>query len=126
VNLANALNYNKACMTNPSILKVGTLGVWQMQAPAVVQQQSISPEGSRWRQDFHSLPTHVLFEGLDFGFPFCHTGPRGNNPNSLPYRRPTGIGSNVADPDVNKNQNAVKCNGTLTLTVCVWQGYARC
>ncbi|KAL4448480.1 hypothetical protein ABPG75_005699 [Micractinium tetrahymenae] len=50
-------------------------------------------------------------EGLFFGFPFCHTGPAGNNINDRPYLRRPGIGANLVDPDENPGQSAMPCNG---------------
>ncbi|KAL4438194.1 hypothetical protein ABPG77_010555 [Micractinium sp. CCAP 211/92] len=49
-------------------------------------------------------------EGLSFGFPYCHTGPAGNNIDARPYLRPPGVGANLVDPDENANQT-VACNG---------------
>lgn len=50
-------------------------------------------------------------EGLSFGFPFCHTGPAGNNINDRPYLRRPGVGANLVDPNENAGQSATACNG---------------
>ena len=49
--------------------------------------------------------------GLSFGFPFCHTGPAGNNINDRPYLRRPGVGANLVDPNENAGQSATACNG---------------
>lgn len=59
----------------------------------------------------------VTQPGQFFGFPFCHTGPAGGI-DERPYLRAPGVGPQLVDPDLNRNEAVMKCNGG-------WVGWAR-
>lgn len=53
-------------------------------------------------------------------FPYCHTGPAGNDADARPYNRLPGVGLNYPDPNLNANESVRKCNGAgVTITKAI-------
>lgn len=50
-------------------------------------------------------------------FPYCHTGPAGNNADARPYNRLPGVGLDYPDPNLNANESVRKCNGVGATSV---------
>lgn len=64
-----------------------------------------------------SVPTSfpkTNYSAPRYGFPYCHTGAAGPNPDNAylqPYLRNAGIGNDIVDPDNNAGQVNLACNG---------------
>lgn len=50
-------------------------------------------------------------KGLHFGYPYCHTGPAGDQVDARPYLRLPGVGTNEVDPQLNIGESQLVCNG---------------
>lgn len=56
---------------------------------------------------------HAPTKGLHFGYPYCHTGPAGDQVDALPYLRLPGVGTNEVDPQLNIGERPLVCNGEI-------------